>query len=59
MKFGEDVIEIFGIPKQFAGDTLLENTSKTYLIDYRFQDGRFYIVSFEEKFAKKQEEILD
>jgi len=59
MKFGEDVIEIFGILKQFAGDTLLDNTSKTYLIDYRLQDGRFYIVSFEEKFAKKQEEILD
>lgn len=48
-------IEIFGNMKQLAGDTLLENTSKTYLIDYRLQDGRFYIVSFREKNAPMKE----
>jgi conjugal transfer pilus assembly protein TraE len=54
IKLNEEFIEIFGNLKQFAGDTLLENTSKTYLIDYRLQDGRFYIVSFKEKYAKKE-----
>lgn len=52
----EDFIEIFGNFKQYAGDTLLENTSKTYLIDYRLQDGRFYIVSLKEKLTRKQEQ---
>lgn len=58
IKLADDFIEVFGNLEQFAGDTLLENTSKIYLIDYRLQDGRFYIVSFKEKFAKKQEENL-
>jgi len=49
LKEGE-MIEIFGNLKQFAaGNTLLENTSKTYLINYRLQDGRLYIVSIKEK----------
>jgi len=56
IKLGDDDIEIFANLKQFAGDTLLENASKTYLIHYRLQDGRFYIVSFKEKFAQSQEE---
>lgn len=56
IKLGEEFIEIFGNLKQFAGDSPLENTSKTYLIDYRLQNGRFYIVSFKEKFAQRQEE---
>ncbi len=59
IKIGEDFIEVFGNLKQFAADTPLENTSKTYLIDYRLQDGRFYIVSFKEKLAQKQEEERD
>jgi len=49
IKLAENVIEIFGNLKQFAGDTMFENTSKTYLIDYRMQDGRFSIVSLQEK----------
>ncbi len=52
----EDFIEIFGNFKQYAGDTLLENRSKTYLIDYRLQDGRFYVISFKEKMTHKQEQ---
>jgi len=59
IKLNEEFIEIFGNLKQFAGDTLLENTSKTYLIDYRLHDGRFFIVSFKEKHAKKQESGRD
>ena len=49
IKIAENTIEIFGNLKQFAVNTLLENTSKTYLIKYRMQDGRFYIVSLQEK----------
>ena len=52
IKLAENAIEIFGNLKQFAGDTPLENTSKTYLIDYRLQDGRFYVVSLKEKSAE-------
>jgi conjugal transfer pilus assembly protein TraE len=52
----ENFIEVFGNFKQYAGDTLLENTSKTYLIDYRLHDGRFYIVSFKEKLTQRQEQ---
>ncbi len=52
----EDSIELFGNFIQYAGDTLLEKTSKTYLLDYRLQDGRFYIVSFKEKLTQRQEQ---
>ena len=51
IKLLDNVIEIFGNLKQLAGDTLLENSSKTYLINYRLQDGRFYVVSLREKSA--------
>jgi conjugal transfer pilus assembly protein TraE len=51
IKLVKDAIEIFGNLKQFAGDTLLENASKTYLINYRLQDGRFYVIAFNEKAA--------
>ena len=46
---GEKTIEVFGNLNQFAGDTPLATTSKTYLIDYQIRDGRFYLLSFEEK----------
>lgn len=46
----DNIMEVFGNLKQFAaGNTLLENASKTYLINYRLQDGRLYIVSVKEK----------
>ena len=45
----ENLIEIFGNLSQFAGDTPLATSSKTYLIDYQIRDGRFYLLSFEEK----------
>jgi conjugal transfer pilus assembly protein TraE len=51
IKLIDNMIEIFGNLKQLAGDTLLENTSKTYLLNYRLQDGRFYVVSLKEKTA--------
>lgn len=51
IKLGESSIEIFGNLKQYAGNTPLETTGKTYLIDYRVQDGRFYLVSFQELLA--------
>ncbi|WP_319549533.1 type IV conjugative transfer system protein TraE [Desulfogranum marinum] len=55
----EGLIEVFGNLKQFAANTPLENTSKTYQISYRLQDGRFYLISFKEKFAPRQEAQRD
>lgn len=55
IKIGEEFIEIFGNLKQFAGNTPLDNTSKTYIIRYRLQDGRFYAISFKEKYAELSE----
>ena len=52
----KNTMEVFGLLRQFAGDTPLENNSKTYLIDYRIQDGRLYIVSIREKFANSKEQ---
>ena len=50
IKIEKNTMEVFGNLKQFAaGNTLLENSSKTYLINYRLQDGRLYIVSIKEK----------
>ncbi len=48
-KVGKDTIELFGNSRQFADDTMIENKSKTFLIKYRLQDGRFYIVELKEK----------
>jgi conjugal transfer pilus assembly protein TraE len=45
----ENTIEVFGKLTQFAGDTKLAETSRTYLIDYQVRDGRFYILAFKEK----------
>ena len=59
MTLKKECIEVFGNLKQFTDDTLLENTTKTYLITYRLQDGRFYIVSFEEKTAGKQNSLKE
>jgi len=55
IKIGDNFIEIFGNLKQFAGNTPLDNTSKTYIIQYRLHDGRFYALSFKEKYAELSE----
>ena len=48
--FNDKIIEIFGNLRQYAGDTsVLDSISRTYLVDYRVNDGRFYIVSIREK----------
>ncbi len=45
-----NTLEVFGTLRQFAaGDTPLDNGSKTYLIKYRIRDGRFYLISIKEK----------
>lgn len=45
-----DSMELFGNLQQYAsGNTQLVNSSKTYLINYRLQDGRLYVVSIKEK----------
>lgn len=54
IKLNESSIEIFGNLKQYAGNTPIENTGRTYLIDYRVQDGRFFLVSFQELLTPAQ-----
>ena len=49
---GETVIELFGQIIQHTGDTLLENTTRTYLVEYQIERGRFYILSLNEKALK-------
>lgn len=49
ISFDEEVIELYGQLIQHTGTTPLENASRTYLLDYRVQDGRFYILSVKEK----------
>lgn len=45
----EGTIEMFGNVVQFAGDTKLEKTAKTFVVAYRIRDGRFEISEFKEK----------
>jgi len=53
--FNNKTIEIFGNMRQYAGDTsVLDSISRTYLVDYRINDGRFYIVSIREKIEGTQ-----
>ena len=47
-------IELFGQLVQYTGNTPLENTTRTYLVKYRINQGRFYVLSIQEK-AKKIE----
>jgi len=42
-------IEVFGDLKQYTGNTRLENTTRTYFLDYQVRDGRFSLLSFKEK----------
>jgi len=45
----DDRIEVFGDLKQYTGNTRLENTTRTYFLDYQVRDGRFSLLSFKEK----------
>lgn len=54
--FDDKTIELFGQLVQYTGNTPLENTTRTYLVDYRVQDGRFSVVSIKEK---AREEVAD
>jgi conjugal transfer pilus assembly protein TraE len=55
---GENTIEMFGKLVQFAGNTPLEQASKTYVVHYRIRDGRFEISEFKEKNLKVDAEKL-
>ena len=53
-----DTAEVFGSLRQFAGDTPFVNETRTYLVKYRFLDGRFQILSFERKLVEAQKKKL-
>ena len=52
ISFDDAVIELFGQLVQYTGNTPLENTSRTYLVKYRVDQGRFYVLSIQEKVKK-------
>ena len=54
-----DRIEVSGTSRQFAGDTLIETKSETFVIDYRIEDGRFYVLAFSKKATRWQEKEQD
>jgi conjugal transfer pilus assembly protein TraE len=51
----DEKIELSGMSHQFSSDMLIEKKQETFIITYRIQDGRFYIVSLSKKEAKWQE----
>ena len=51
-------IEVFGDLKQYTGNTRLENTTRTYFLDFQIRDGRFSLLAFKEK-EKSGEERSD
>ena len=51
----ENRIEVFGDLKQYTGNTRLENTTRTYFLDYQIRDGRFSLLAFKEKEKTGQE----
>ena len=51
----DNIIEVTGVSRQFASDTPLETASKTYVLLYRIDDGRFSLVSLSEKNGEWQE----
>ena len=54
ISFDNSLIELFGQPVQHTGNTPLGTTTRTYLVKYRIEQGRFYVLSIQEK-AKKRE----
>ncbi len=54
-----DSIEVSGTSRQFAGDTPIETKSETFVIDYRIEDGRFYLLAFSKKATRWQEKEQD
>ena len=55
LTISDSTIEAFGNLKQFTGTTRLENTTRTYRIDYQIRDGRFSLLALKVK-DKSQEE---
>ncbi|WP_319548531.1 TraE/TraK family type IV conjugative transfer system protein [Desulfogranum marinum] len=49
INFDNSEIELFGQLVQYTGNTPLENTTRIYLVQYRIDQGRFYVLSIQEK----------
>lgn len=56
---GDNRLEITGERKQFADDRLVDTADKTYVVRYRLDDGRFYLLSFMEKWQEKDQDRKD
>ncbi|MFH7319280.1 type IV conjugative transfer system protein TraE [Desulfurivibrio sp. D14AmB] len=51
---GKDRIEITGSHRQWAGDRITETGLRTYVAQYRIEDGRFYLLSFLEQWQERE-----
>lgn len=49
-----DIIEVTGTHRQWAGDQMVESGNRAYVIRYRIEDGRFYLLSFMEKWQAQE-----
>ncbi len=49
-------VEIFGEQRQFVGDTSIFRQSKTFVMSYRIDKGRFYLLDFKEKENQTEKE---
>ncbi len=45
----DGTVEIFGEMRQFVGDTSIFRQGKTFVMSYRVDNGRFYLLDFKEK----------
>jgi len=50
-----NMAEIFGTLKQFTGETPFLGETRTYIVEYRFLDGKFQIISFRQKILEAQQ----
>ena len=55
VKVEDTRIEVFGDLKQYTGNTRLENTTRTYFLDYQIRGGRFSLLAFKEKAGQNEE----
>ncbi len=55
VKVKDTRIEVFGDLKQYTGNTRLENTTRTYFLDYQIRGGRFSLLAFKEKAGQNEE----
>ncbi len=52
----DGTVEIFGEMRQFVGNTSIFRQGKTFVLSYRIEKGRFYLLNFKEKEKQTEKE---